>query len=83
MSYMRTAEDQRRLAELGKKVRRWWIGGAYYSDEKGRYVRRYRGKANGAAKYCRRQSNRCVRRQADLFQNGEYRKMYDYWWTLH
>lgn len=83
MGYMRAAEEKRRLAKLGKETRRWRICGAYYSEEKDRYIRRYRGEANGAARYCRRQSSRSVRRQGDLFQRGEYRKVYDYWWTLH
>ena len=82
MSFIRAAEDKRRLAKLARETKRWWVSGAYYSEDEGRYIRRYRGKANAGAKYCRQRSNRSVRRQGELLQRGEYRKVYDYWWTL-
>jgi hypothetical protein len=27
-------------------------------------------------------SNRRVRKSKDIYNNGTYRKLYDYWWTL-
>ena len=82
MSYRRVAEDRRRLIRLAGETESRWGCGAYFCDRKGRYIRYYRSNANGASQYHRRQSNRRVRRKGDIYQRGQYRRVYDYWWNL-
>lgn len=45
----------------------------------GHYVNSGRGKRSA---YIKRVSNKKVRRSQGLFQNSEYRRLYDYWWEM-
>lgn len=56
--------------------------GAYYDEDKKRYMRYSPCRNFGYAKYLRKVANRKVRRSKDCLKHGSYRKVYDYWWEL-
>ena len=80
MSYRRSAERNRRLKQLYDKSWRHYPPGAWFDERKGRYVRCYRPPHS---KRLKNQCNRRVRRaKAEDVQNGRYKKVSDFWWTL-
>lgn len=53
----------------------WWAVIDKNTHKKRNYI------LNG--KYCRKYSNRCVRRyRKEIGNGGNYRKLYDYWWEV-
>lgn len=34
-------------------------------------------------KHYKRYSNQCIRRYKGLLQNGDFKKVFDLWWTIH
>ena len=40
-------------------------------------------KNSNAERYWKRHSNRVIRRRNELYQRNQYRKCFDYWWTLY
>ncbi len=84
MGYHRSREQRRRLKKLYSKTG-GFPGGAWYDEERDRYIRSYTSNHNhpGYSKYLRRVSNRRVRRTKHALQNGQYRKVYDYWYELY
>lgn len=80
MGWKQSRERERRLKKTFAKTSRSYFG-VYYDEDKDRLVRLYR--QNGRARYCRRLSNRAVRRfRGELPRNGAYRKVYDQLWML-
>lgn len=82
MGYNRSIDDKRRLIKLYNKTKYSFGSGAYYNEKKKRFVRIYPSNTSGFTKYLRRISNRRVRRSKELLNRCQYRKVYDYWWTL-
>ena len=40
-------------------------------------------KNSNAEQYWKRHSNRIIRRRNEIYQGNQYRKCFDYWWTLY
>lgn len=80
MSHQRAVERNRRLQKLSRKTKHCYRGGAFYDDDKQRYVRVYLSKS-GYARWIRKRAQRKVRR-SDVHSHNHYRKVYDYWWEL-
>ena len=79
MSYRRKQVERRKLKNLAKN-RTGWRGGAYYDEEKKRYIRYWIG---SRSKYWKRKCNRKVRRMKNLDGKGNsYRKMTEYRWEI-
>lgn len=85
MSHRRKQQDKRRLKKLSEqnKMHDRNVSGAYYDEDKQRYVR-YSPSRKGSSypKYLRRRANKMMRRRKGLFSNGMYRKAYDYKWMI-
>ena len=82
MGYRRSNERNRRLKKLYDETKNWYGAGAYYDEDKKRYIRYSPCRNSGYAKYLRKVANRKVRRSKDCLKHGSYRKVYDYWWEL-
>lgn len=82
MSHRRSKEERRRLKKLAKKTYPCYAGGAYFDENKGRYVRLYISGRSGFPKYLRKMTNKRLRRSKETFKYSEYKKILDYWWTL-
>lgn len=83
MSYRRSKERNRRLKKLYEETKHSYGSGAWYDEEKGRYIRYYPSSSTGYTKYLRRISNRKIRRMKEMSLKGcQYKKAFDYWWTL-
>lgn len=82
MGYRGSRERNRRLKKLYNETKNEYGAGAYYDEDKGRYVEYSPNRKSGHTKYLRKLSNRKVRKSKDYLNHGAYRKMYDYWWEL-
>lgn len=83
MDYRGSQERNRRLKKLCDETKYSSRGaGAYYDEDKKRYIRYSPCRNSGYAKYLRKVANRKVRRSKDCLKHGSYRKVYDYWWEL-
>lgn len=84
MGYHGSKERNRRLKKTYDETKHYYGSGVYYDDKKKRYIRYYPSSKTGYTKYLRRISNKRVRRMDydDVLKYGQYRKMFDYWWTL-
>lgn len=51
----------------------------FYDTDKKRYVKDYRG---SASKYIKRLSNKKIRQAEGISNGGNYKKVFDFWWTL-
>lgn len=83
MSYRRSKEDKHRLKKLYDKTKNSYGAGAWYNEKKERYIRFYSSNTPGYTKYLRRIANRKVRRAKIPLKYSQYKKLYDYWWTLY
>ena len=81
MGYHRSQERNRRLKKLYDETKQHFLCGAFYDDDKNRYVK-YSLSDIGQSKYYRNLANRKVRHSDDIQSGGSYRKAYDYWWAL-
>ncbi len=81
MGYHRSREEKRRLRKLYEQTKNWYGSGAYYSTRKKRIVRYMIRPFKG--KYWRRVSNRRVRKYEGVLNGGEYRKVFDYNYTMY
>lgn len=82
MSHRRSHENRRRLKKLATATSKCFGGGAWYDEDKGRYIRYYARGGNGYTKWLRTVANRRVRRAKNVPQGGGYRRVYDYWWEV-
>lgn len=80
MSHRRKMEEKRKLKRLYKKTQYSSRAGAYYDEDKKRYMRWYTPRIG---KYYRRISNKRVRRTKYLVNGNTYKKYFDYWWELY
>lgn len=79
MSYKRSRDRNRRLSKLYNKTKYKYFG-AYYDEDKNRYIKCER---TSLSKWHKKQSNRRLRRNKNLnYKNGQYKKIYDFWWEL-
>lgn len=91
-SYRRVAGRQKfeKKVELGRYVRACSIGYPEYDHVRGPHSRmeptgkylRY-PKNSKSQKYWKRYSNKLIRRRGDAIQNGQYRRLFDYWWEIY
>lgn len=84
MSWQRSHETKRRLENLYKETKRHYPKGAWYDEDKDRYIKFWISKGRtGRVKYVKRKCNRAVRRyKGDLSTKGFYRKVSEYWWDI-
>ena len=79
MSHKRSVEDKRRLEKMSQGSN--FPTGAYYNERKHRYVR-----MKTDTKWVKNISTRTIRRKLKdkdyHLQRGNYKKLFDYWWTI-
>lgn len=83
MSYHRAKERNRRLKKLYNETKNTYRAGAYYNEDKKRYIKYRPSNTPGHAKYLRKMSNRRVRRNVAIPKGSTYKKLFDYWWELY
>lgn len=73
---------QRTYDEI-KHMRKHYTGaGVWFDEDRGFFYRYSPSSTPGYAKLLRRIGNKRVRQSKDTFKNSEYRKVFDYKWTL-
>ena len=93
---MRNKAYRRRIKELKKKRLMQIINTGGYNPARGyvdwglvngqwRPVGKYikYPKNSNAERYWKRHSNRIVRKKNEIYRGNQYRKCFDYWWTLY
>ena len=80
MSHRRKVKEKHRLKHLYSQTQFSYGAGAYYDEDKKRYIRWY---APRIGKFYRRISNKKVRREKYLVNGNTYKKYFDYWWELY
>ena len=60
-------------------VKRIYIDGRY--QQVGKYIKY--PKNSNAEHFWKRHSNRIIRRRNEIYRGNQYRKCFDYWWTLY
>ena len=56
-----------------------WVDGIW--QPVGKYIKY--PKNSNAQQYWKRHSNKIVRKKNEIFRGNQYRKCFDYWWTLY
>lgn len=80
--WYRNRVEKQRLKRLYDKTKNSYGAGAYYDEDKKRYI-----KYSCNSKAVRQIMNNKVRTKLkknheDTVQNGQYKKLADYWWNL-
>ena len=82
--YFRSKERNKRLKKLYSETKNSYGEGAWYDEEKKRYIKCSSSNTTGYTKWLRRLSNRRVRKMKDItLNNCQYKKVFDYRWELY
>lgn len=82
MSYRRSKERKKRLKQLEKETWHSYGAGAYYDEDKKRYIK-YSCHNSWLKKHSRRMIRHRLKEDKEIFQKGcKYKRKYDYWWIL-
>ena len=81
MSYRRSRERNRRLKKLYNETKYSYGAGAWYDEDKGRYIKYSCGGKN-YKKYLKKLCSKKARKYKGDMQNCDYKKTFDYWWEL-
>ena len=79
MGHKQASERNRRLKKLYDETKNSYGRGVWYDNKKQRYVRYCFGDCK---RYFRRLANRKVRRNNDVPSGGNYKKVFDFWWSI-
>lgn len=79
MSHQAAQERNRRLKKLTEETNGNYCSGAYYDQEKRRYVK-FSSHNKGIKKLCRRQTRRKLKKSS--LQHAGYKRVYDYFWQI-
>lgn len=86
MAYKQSRDRKKRMQKTYneiKSMRKHYTGaGVWIDEDRGFFYRYSPSNTPGYAKLLRRIGNKKVRQSKDTFKHGEYRRMYDYKWTL-
>ena len=82
MAWIQAQKRKEKLQKTFRKTKNGYGSGVWYDDERGFYYRYTATNTSGLAKYLRRVGNKRVRHSKEAFQHGDYRKVFDYKWTL-
>jgi hypothetical protein len=87
MAYKQAKNRRKRLLKTYHEIeymRKHCTGsGVWYDEDRGFYYKYTASNTPGYAKMLRRISNKKVRKLFDVGNHGDYRKSYDYKWTLY
>jgi protease II len=86
MAYEQSRNRKKKLLKTYKAIKgikKHYTGsGVWYDEDRGFYYKYTASNTPGYAKLLRRQGNKKIRQSKNIFNHGEYRRMYDYKWTL-
>ena len=86
MAYKQAETRRKKLLKTYKQIegmRKHYTGsGVWYDEDRGFYYKYTASNTPGYAKLLRKYGNKKVRQAKDTLNHGEYRRVYDYNWTL-
>lgn len=81
MGYRRSQERNRRLKKLYNETKNSYGAGAWYDEEKGRYIK-YSCGGRKYKKYLKKISSKKARKYKGDMRHCDYKRTFDYWWEL-
>ena len=82
MSHRRKMQEKQRWKKLAEN-HAGWMGGAYYDEDKHRYIRYWASGRTHRTKYWKNQCNRKIRRQKTFEGKGNsYRRQAEFRWQI-
>ena len=81
MSYQRKQEEKRRLKKLYDKSKFLYGMGAYWDEDKNRFIR-YSCHNRLTKLYCRRITRKRLKNNYNCYSDCLYKRLYDYWWEI-
>ena len=81
MGHRRARQDRKKLRRLYDETKNQYGAGVWYDEQKHRFIR-YSTGSGGRAAFLKKQSNKRVRRKADVGSHNAYRRHFDYRWEL-
>jgi len=82
MAYKQAQNRKKRLMKTYRQTKNSYGAGVWFNEDTGRYIKYTASKTPGYAKYLRKISNRKIRRIYNIGNFSNYKKHFDYWWTL-
>lgn len=82
MAYKQAQNRKKRLLKTYKKTRTSYGSGVWFDEKRGFYYRYYPSNTSGYTRALKRIGNKKVRRTPDIGNFGNYKKVYDYQYTL-
>lgn len=82
MSYRCSQKRKQKLIRLEAKTRNSYGAGAFYDDKKNRIIR-YSVHSRWLKHHCRKEMRRRLKDiDYNFHKKCDYKKLYDYWWSL-
>lgn len=82
MAYKQAQNRKKRLLKTYNETKYNYGSGVYYDKSSGRYIKYTASNTPGYAKSLRRLSNKKVRKNLNIGNFANYKKVYDYKWEL-
>ena len=82
MAYKQARNRRKKLVKTYEETKNSYGSGVWYDEDRGMYKKYTASNTPGYAKSLRRTGNKKVRQSKEVHNHGEYRKVYDYKWTL-
>jgi protease II len=86
MAYKQAKNRRKKLLKTYKQIedmRKHYTGsGVWYDEDRGFYYKYTASNTPGYAKLLRKRGNKKVRQSNDILNYSDYRRVYDYKWTL-
>ena len=83
MAYKQAQNRKKRLLKTYRKTKNKYGGGVWFDPDKGFYVKYSPTNTPGLAKSFRKIGNKKIRKQKDVGNFSNYKKVYDYKWILY
>ena len=81
MNYHSNRERNRKLKKLYEETKHSYGSGAWFDEDKGRYIK-YTCGGRKYKKYLKKLSSKKARKYKGEMQNCDYKRTFDYWWEL-
>lgn len=86
MTYKQARNRKKRMQKTYNEIKRmkghYTGAGVWLDEDRGFFYRYSPSNTPGYAKLLRRIGNKRIRQSKDTFRNSEYRRVFDYKWTL-
>lgn len=83
MAYKQAQNRKKKLLKTFEETKNSYGAGVWYDEKRGYYYKYSASNTPGLAKSFRKAGNKKVRHSKENLQHGDYRKVFDYKWTIY